>query len=58
MRIRNVSGQTFSSPKYVIQLSDFTFAVPDQIRIGKVLPQLLPPSKKHAGRPPRKAVLK
>jgi hypothetical protein len=56
MRLRNVAGQTFSSPKYVIQLSDFNFAVPGEIRIGKVLPQLLPQSKKRAGRPPRKAV--
>jgi len=49
MRLRNVAGRTFSSPKYVIQLSDFNFAVPGQIRIGKVLPQLLPQSKKRAG---------
>jgi hypothetical protein len=56
MRARNVAGQTFSSPKYTVRVSDFNFPVPGQIRAGTVLPRLLPPSKKRAGRPPRKAV--
>jgi hypothetical protein len=58
MRLRNVAGQTFSSPKYVIQLSDFNFPVAGQIREGRVLPKLLPQSKKHAGRPTRIPVQK
>jgi hypothetical protein len=58
MRLRNVAGQTFSSPKYVIRPSDFNFAVAGQIRAGKVLPGLLPQSKKRAGRRPRIQVQK
>ncbi len=58
MRLRNVAGQTFSSPKYAIQLSDYNFAVPGQIRIGKVLPRFLPQSKNRAGRKPRIPVQK
>jgi hypothetical protein len=58
MRSLETAGATFRSPKFHVSRSDFDWPVLGKLRFGTLREFLLPPSKKHAGRPPRIPVLK
>jgi hypothetical protein len=58
MRRLETIGNSFKSPKFHVSTSDFDWPVPGGLRFGTLPEDLLPRSKKRAGRPSRITVQK